>query len=267
MFIIWVAMLTDAQIAQFRRDGFIKGSRVLTDDQVATLQAETLRVIEDRENAELPQPVLCHNFTGDPSKPVWQIVNIWQASPAFRELVFSSIVVEEVQQLTDAQQLRLWHDQIQYKPASVGGSNHWHQDSPLWPILQPKDAQVTAWVALDDVDDENGAMRMVPGSHLWGSQIPYLSSLPSFDEMPNEFAGREVVVRSCPVRKGEVHFHHSLTWHGSGRNLSGRPRRAIALHYMTGDTRYDAGGDHVMKPFVTVGDGEVLTGEAFPRVL
>jgi ectoine hydroxylase-related dioxygenase (phytanoyl-CoA dioxygenase family) len=40
-----------------------------------------------------------------------------------------------------------------------------------------------------------------------------------------------------PVRKGEVSFHHSMTWHGSHENRSDRPRRAIALHFMTGDAR------------------------------
>jgi len=38
----------------------------------------------------------------------------------------------------------------------------------------------------------------------------------------------EMVLR--PVAKGEVHYHHSLTWHGSHQNTSMRPRRAVAIH-------------------------------------
>jgi phytanoyl-CoA hydroxylase len=75
-----------------------------------------------------------------------------------------------------------------------------------------------------------------------------------------------VEVRSCPVRKGEVHYHHALAWHGSPANTSGRHRRAIALHYMTEETRYVASGDHLMKRFVEVADGEVLQGAHFPLV-
>jgi len=66
--------------------------------------------------------------------------------------------------------------------------------------------------------------------------------------------------------QGEVHYHHSLTWHGSHANKSGRHRRAIALHYMTEETHYVASGDHPMKEFVTVADGELLQGEHFPLV-
>lgn len=40
----------------------------------------------------------------------------------------------------------------------------WHQDSTYWG-LEPPDI-VTAWVALSDSVEENGAMRVVPGTHL-----------------------------------------------------------------------------------------------------
>jgi ectoine hydroxylase-related dioxygenase (phytanoyl-CoA dioxygenase family) len=260
-------MLAPEQVECFRRDGFLLGSKVLSEQEIDELQLETLRVIADRDDPTKPQPVLCRNLSNDPSSVVWQIVNIWEASDAFRRLMSNRTIVEEIGQLMQPQELRLWHDQIQYKPAATGGVNHWHQDGPYWPILQPKDQQVTAWVALDDAEEENGCMRMVPGSQLWGNQIPFLESLPSFDAMPTSWEGDSVEVRSCPVRKGHVHFHHSLTWHGSGKNVSGRPRRAIALHYMSEKTVYDpSDGDHVMRQFVQVPVGAKLEGEHFPRV-
>jgi ectoine hydroxylase-related dioxygenase (phytanoyl-CoA dioxygenase family) len=141
----------------------------------------------------------------------------------------------------------------------------WHQDSPYWPPLYPKDQQVTAWVALDDVDESNGCMSMVPGSHAWGDQVAFLHTLKNFDDMPREFQGGKIEVRRCPVRRGEVHYHHALTWHGSQANTSDRPRRAVALHFMTERTRYDASKDHVMKPFIESADGEPVRGAHFPR--
>src|SRR5690606_20035316 len=115
-------------------------------------------------------------------------------------------------------------------------------------------------------DVDNGCMSMVPGSHRWGNNMEFVNTLKSFDEMPAEFEGHKVEVVVCPVKKGEVHFHHALTWHGSHANSSGRPRRAIALHCMTEETRFVASGDHVMKPYVEVADGEVMRGKAFPRI-
>jgi ectoine hydroxylase-related dioxygenase (phytanoyl-CoA dioxygenase family) len=257
-------MLTEAQVQQFKRDGYLKGGRVLDGDDVGVLQEEIARVIRDIDRGG-PQPVRLANLTDDATKPVWQIVNIWEGSGPFRVLIHNQQIAEEMAQLTGAKRLRIWHDQIQYKPAEHGGVNMWHQDAPLWPILAPM-TEVTAWVALDDVGEDNGCMRMVPGSHLWGNAIDFLHTLSSFDAMPAAWQGHAVEVRSCPVRKGEVHYHHALAWHGSPANLSGRHRRAIALHFMTEETRYVAGGEHLMKRFVEVADGEVMAGTHFPLV-
>jgi phytanoyl-CoA hydroxylase len=256
-------MLSQDQIKVFDTSGYVKGGRVLDDAQVDELRDEMARVIRDKD-AGRPQPVLLRNLA-KPDAPVWQIVNIWQASDAFQRLIALPRIVEEIAQLTRANELRIWHDQIQYKPAGVGGVNHWHQDAPYWPILRPM-TQCTAWIALDDVDEGNGCMSMAPGSHLWGNQIKFLQAIADFGAMPKEFEGRKVEVKLCPVARGEVHFHHALTWHGSHANTSTRPRRAIALHYLTEQTRYVAAGQHVMKPFVEVADGEVIKGEHFPLV-
>ena len=113
-------MLTPAQITEFKTQGYLRSAKVLDDDQVEILRAEVERVITERDNADIPQPVLCHNFTHNEAAPVWQIVNIWQASAPFKSLTTNSMICEEMAQLTGADSLRIWHDQIQYKPAARG---------------------------------------------------------------------------------------------------------------------------------------------------
>jgi phytanoyl-CoA hydroxylase len=259
-------MLTAEQIEQYRRSGFVNGGPVLDEETVTTLQHEVLRVIDERDNTSIAQPVRLANLSGDETRPIWQIVNIWQASPAFQALVCGSKIAEMAAELTGAKELRIWHDQIQYKPKEQGGRLHWHQDSPLWATLQPKDAQISAWVALDDAEADNGCMYMVPGSHKWGNQQAKINEFPEDGKLADEFEGNPLHFIMCPVKKGHVHFHHSLTWHGSGKNHSSRPRRAIAIHFMTEQTTYDASGEHPMKPFITVHNGDVLQGDAFPLV-
>lgn len=257
-------MLSYEQVKQFQHNGFLNGGRALDDEQVEVLRAELARVIEEHDTLA-NKPVLFRNLSQNDAAPVWQIVNIWQASGPFRALMHHPKITEEIAQLTGASTLRIWHDQIQYKPAETGGVNMWHQDAPLWPIIAPM-TEVSAWVALDDVDESNGCMSMVPGSHLWGDHMAELGKVENFEALPSDFRGHEVKRVLCPVKKGEVHYHHALTWHGSHANTSGHPRRAIALHYMTGETRFVASGNHPMKPFVTVGDGEILQGDTFPVV-
>jgi phytanoyl-CoA hydroxylase len=255
--------LTQREVATFDRDGYLSGPRVLDDQQVEELRDEMERVL--RAEGQGPQPVMLRNLGDDDSSPVWQVVDIWRASPAFERLVFHPWITTAIGRLTRATSLRIWHDQVQYKPAAVGGVNMWHQDAPLWPVLRPM-TEVSAWVALDDVDEANGCMSMVPGSHRWGDRMAYLETLESFDDLPATFEGHDLTEVRRPVRAGEVHFHHALTWHGSRPNQSGRPRRAVALHFMTERTRFVAGGEHVMKQFIDVEDGRPVAGEYFPVV-
>lgn len=257
--------MRDDEKQRYEEDGFCLGDVVLSDSEVDELRAELERVIADRDKS-VPQPVLLRNLSADPSRTVWQIVNIWQASEPYQRLLTKPGVADAAAHLAGASALRIWHDQIQYKPAAVGGVNMWHQDSPYWPVLEPKTAQVTAWLALDDVDEENGCMWMVPGSHKWGDQVAFLHTLPNFEAMPGEFDGHGIEQVSRPVKKGQIHFHHPLTWHGSNSNRSGRPRRAIALHFMTEETVYAPTKPHVMEPFIKVPRGEPISGDSFPLV-
>jgi len=260
-------MLNAQQIAQFNRDGFLAGGLVLSKEQVGKMQAEVLRVIADRERTDVVQPnrvssLLPPGAMGE----LWQIVNIWEASEVYRQVMYTPKIVEEVAQLLRASEVRCWHDQIQYKPAGTGGVNMCHQDSTYWSTLTPKDQQISAWIALDDVDAENGCMSMIPGSHAWGVEIEFLHTLKKFDDMPAEHKGHALKPVLCPVKRGHVHYHHSLTWHGSPENRSGRPRRAIAYHFMNEKTVFSGDGGHCCSSYVHVPAGQKLEGEKFPAV-
>lgn len=276
-------MLTDMQIKEFHRNGFLNGGRILNDDEVQELRDELEGLLErgpDSFAEGEPKPVLFHNMARnrEPESTVWQIVNIWETCPAYRRLIYHPFIVDAISRLTDAGDLMVWHDQIQHKPAGYGGVTGWHQDAPLWPIIRPM-TPVSAWIAMDDAEVDNGCMWMTPGSHKWGNQIEFLRTQAHLRQV-EEFGRIEgftppadaeittVTPRPWPVKRGEVSFHHSLTWHGSPYNRSDRPRRAIAIHYMTGDSRFVASGHHVMKEFVHLDDGELMSkaGPHFPFV-
>jgi hypothetical protein len=106
-------MLTPQQVKQFHEVGYLRGPKVLEDAEVEVLRAEVLRVIRDREDESVPQPVLVRNLTGKPDAIVWQIVNIWQASEPFKRCVTGPTVSAMVAQRTGAEELRILHDQIQ----------------------------------------------------------------------------------------------------------------------------------------------------------
>jgi len=243
------------------------GPVVYTAAEADALRDRMHAIIEGRSPGK---PEMLRNMAGSDERVVIQIVNAWEADELFRTHTAQPEICGMVAQLIGHPVLRVWHDQVQYKPPRIGGPTTWHQDHPYWPIIQPADL-VSAWVALEDADVENGCMWMVPGSHRWGphkggtigTDADTFAPQPDLSLLPE---GADVTPVPCPVKKGQVMFHHCLTWHGSPRNRSERHRPAIAVHYMPGYTRYEPARSHVMERRVTVSPGEVLTGEHFPTV-
>ena len=139
-------MLTESQIQEFKKRGFLNGGVFLSDDIVEVLRSEVMRVIEERDRTDIPQPAVTRDVSpyaaemmdSEKGKELWQIINIWQGSQLFYEhLVSHKEIAKAIAQLTDASELRVWHDQIQYKPPQLGGVQRWHQDAPLWPVIEP----------------------------------------------------------------------------------------------------------------------------------
>lgn len=281
-------MLTESQIREFHERGFISVGRVLTDAQVEGLREGLDRVMAGETDRK---PELLRNLAGGDiyadgganggqrknaaastqvfaKAVVIQIVNIWEAEERYLEHIYNPIITEMAAQLCNTDLLRVWHDQIQYKPPGVGTYTGWHQDYPAWPILEPADL-VTAWIPLDDATVENGCLWMVPGSHQWGIHKGLRTPEEGFDPIydPAQLPeGAQVLAEPLEVKAGHCEFHHCLTWHGSPKNPSPRPRRAIAVHYMPGHTRFVPRGRHPMDVRVEVQPGEILAGKYFPVV-
>ncbi len=137
--------------------------------------------------------------------------------------------------LSESPTVRLWHDQLLYKPtdrpdkkAVVG----WHTDRGYWKTCVSKNL-LTAWIPFHDCDEEMGTITMIDASHHWPDNTEKLDFFSSdLDGLEKKFnsGGKPVVKIPMNLKKGQVSFHHCLTIHGSGPNRSPHPRRSIAVH-------------------------------------
>src|SRR3954469_26031311 len=80
----------------------------------------------------------------------------------------------------------------------------------------------SVWM-LDDFTAENGATRMLPGSHRWGRIPP--------PEMYEAHPGQELVTGTA----GTVVIMNAHMWHGGTANRTGAPRRAMHVYYTRSD--------------------------------
>ncbi|MDR3537431.1 MAG: phytanoyl-CoA dioxygenase family protein [Acetobacteraceae bacterium] len=120
----------------------------------------------------------------------------------------------------------------------------WHQDSTYWG-LDPADV-VTAWVALSDSTPENGAMRVIPGSHKL-DQVPHRDTFRPENLLSR---GQEVMVevdesqaQMLALKAGEMSLHHVRLIHGSDPNPSDTRRIGFAIRYIPTYVRQAAGSD------------------------
>ena len=165
-----------------------------------------------------------------------------------------------IRQLIGVQPL-FFSDQIFFKPPRHGSIKHYHQDNAYFHLV-PADHGITGWVAMDDVDEANGCMRYIDGSHLG----PILDAKPvpgaEHDLMPDPALIDLSKESLAPVKKGGVVFHHSKVLHGSAANTSDRWRRGYATHWVSADVTSDTGlleTGYYHRPELFAGWGEALT--------
>jgi ectoine hydroxylase-related dioxygenase (phytanoyl-CoA dioxygenase family) len=98
-----------------------------------------------------------------------------------------------------------------------------HADDQLIPIDKPHAPLIcnTMW-ALTDFTEENGATRVIPGSHLASSSPEYGTAYESV---------------SAEMSRGSVLVWHGSLWHGGGANRTGQRRIGIAMNYCAGYIR------------------------------
>jgi ectoine hydroxylase-related dioxygenase (phytanoyl-CoA dioxygenase family) len=124
----------------------------------------------------------------------------------------------------------------------------------------------TIWIALDDVDERNGCMMLVPKTQkiINLKSIDLVTPSDIFEDEGAREADRNttVVVR---LKAGSCTFHDGLTFHYAHANQTDKPRRALAIIYMPEGTTFNGNG-HVCTEGLGLNAGDRLQGGLFPRL-
>ena len=261
---------TDDDTAFYRRHGYWLSPKIFSDSELLALREHHSRVVDGCYETGRP-PFSRNPEPGDTTRLV-QVNNAYWTDATIARLVLDPRLGAIAARLADVTGVRLWHDQLLYKPPASGedGVIGWHQDQGYWQCTDREDA-ITAWVALADVDEDNGCMEVVPGSHQWGllgEDHFYQQDIDSQTKRIEERSGRTFQSTPCILAAGCASFHHNSTIHGSRPNLSDRARLSIAVHMIADGTRYRAGsGDgHSSNTLLQPTDGDPYAGPYFPVI-
>jgi len=221
-------LLSQEQVERFNRDGYLHPIRVMGAEQ-----ANELRLRLEAHEAATGGPL-----RGDLRHKA-HLLFAWLG-----DLVRNDVLLDAVEDLHGPDLLD-WTSNFFIKEPRSPGFVSWHQDSTYWGLSRPD--VVTAWVALSASTRANGAMEVIPGTHVL-DQIPHRDT---FDRDNLLSRGQEVMVDvdasravALELQPGEMSLHHVRLVHGSAANPSGERRIGFAIRYIPTDVSQTVrGGD------------------------
>ena len=223
--------ITLAMKARYETEGYLVVPDVLSGGEVRTLCAVIDRFVEQsRSITESTSAIeLAAGHTAKEPR-LRRIVWPHLLAPEFKALLRHPSILEVVKALLGPD-LRYHHSKLTLKLAHHGEPVEWHQDWAFYP--HTNDSVLEVGLCLDDVTLENGPLMVSPGSHRG----------PIYDHHAHgRFCGAvassvlrdlEIVPMLGPA--GSMTVHHVRTLHGSGPNLSDRPRRFYLMGYSAAD--------------------------------
>lgn len=231
--------LSDAQVAQFNRDGFIRLKNVFNADELRHYGEDITRLTIALNTQTTP---LEQRSTYD--RAFLQVMNLWEQGGLAREFVFGKRLAGIAAALLQVDGVRLYHDQSLYKEPG-GGITPAHADQYYWPL--DSDRTVTAWVPLQAVPQDMGPLAFFAGSQAveFGRDLGISDDSERAITANMEAQGFAVV--DAPFELGEVSFHLGWTFHRAGPNRSTRPRSVMTVIYMDRDMKLKAPSNEMQR--------------------
>ncbi len=217
------APLTQEQVRGYERDGYLPLGRTLTDAGLAALRSEVMAAWEVEKGPFDPTQTWLQNSL---------LPNIHHRSQTARRYYFNGPLVDVALRLIGPN-IKGATSQLTFKLRGNTMPFAWHQDNG-YGELDPYNTMSTL-TALDDADEENGCLWLVPGSHKEGQKLA---------QTPEEKLARKAIELKVdesravplPMRAGESLVFHCWMLHKSEGNRSkDRDRRILFLRYADAD--------------------------------
>jgi ectoine hydroxylase-related dioxygenase (phytanoyl-CoA dioxygenase family) len=239
--------ITEAQKKQYRDDGYFVLDGVIPDAELETLRAECSELIkqQDAEMDRLRTDTL--NLSRRNSR--YFVFLAYKTRPQLGEFIFSDMMAE-VCRATIGDNAMLFWEQFVVKGIEKGSEFAWHQDSGY--VDYPHKVYVNGWVPLDDVNEENGTIYILPYSRAGTKEKVVHKPLPNSNDRVGYFGKDPGIAIIC--RAGSIVVFSSTTFHRSGANQTHKMRRAYAMQYSP-ETIYEPDGSlkGLAEPFLVDG--------------
>lgn len=236
---------TESDIQFFEEHGWYITPKIIPDELIDLALQGCDRFYRGERDAELPTLDRFANWTPESATSLRNNEFVARQVKEFQPLAFSALIGATAARLTRSPGMRLFEEQIIYKPPQCEGSEGiigWHTDLAYCSFCTSSKV-IAAWVPLQDCDESMGPLVVIDGSHKWEDfhdlrnfQISDLGDL----EVQLKQAGRAAIKVPMTLKRGQFSLHHGWTIHGSYPNHSNRPRIVMAVHLQDDENRFQA---------------------------
>lgn len=269
--------ITDNVLRSYHEKGYWVSPVLFDEAEVAMIHREVTRICNGERDFD-GYPWLGTRSFADDDPAMRQVNNGWWINRIMRDVVKTPVIGYIGATLMNTNAARIWHDQMLLKPGlgpagatETAGNIGWHQDYAHWQCANTNNF-CTAWVALQDTNLSNGGMRTIVGSHKWGlTNDAHTFGEKDLEGLEKQFRREDTawIDEPCILKAGQASFHHALTFHGSGPNLSTEPRLSFVVHMMPADCGFTGQGLYhpnadLLGPFVE--EGTLFAGPFFPQI-
>lgn len=213
--------LTDKQIADFKRDGFVVIPGMFNAEEMKEIAAWTADVGSLPEVPGKHMMYFEQSLKNDGERLLNRMENFSPYHEGFHALFDNGQLKSRISELLGEPAV-LYKEKINFKlPGGDGFKPHQDQQAG-WNTYA--DFFITALVSIDEATEENGCLEMVAGYHDKGLIGP------EWEPLADELIA-EMNPMSCPTKPGDVVFFDSYAPHGSGPNMSDKKRRVLYVTY------------------------------------
>lgn len=209
--------LNASQVAQYNQLGFVQPFDIYGADEIADIRSYFDGLMSDLGEAGA-YGINCYQA---------RMAGIWDIATDPR-------ILDHVQDII-GENIICWASAILSKKAGDPKQVPWHQDASFWKLSPAR--TVTVWLAIDDADEENAAMRFIPSTHNKGAIETSTMGADSVFHKGIADAESYGAPFSNALKAGQISMHADMLVHGSLANLSDRRRCGLTLRYCPPEVR------------------------------
>ena len=250
--------LTGLTPSAFARDGYLLVRGLADESMITAMRDSVLRALRPLQppaefEAEVGYPGAPADRNAQGGDTVRRLLHAYSRDEVFRRWAAAPAMTNVLRCLMGEQNLNMsqcHHNCVMTKYPGFSSETMWHQDIRYWSFDAPE--LVSVWLALGPEREENGALRVIPGSHLGhlgrGRLDMHLFLRPELEE-------NRVLIDSAvqvELEAGDVLFFHCKLFHAAGANTTDQVKLSTVLTYHALDNRPIPGTRSAQYPSIAV---------------